>query len=118
MATQSRHIVIVDDDPAILEVLQRYLAGRRFRVTTARRASVARAILLRDRVDLVLADARLPGENGIELTRAARELGIATLLMSGDEDWAVSRGADGGTLLLKPFALEQAQQRILQALAA
>ncbi|MDB5411599.1 MAG: two component response regulator [Rhodospirillales bacterium] len=113
-----KHIVIVDDDPTILELLRRFLSGPEYRISVARRASVARSMLLRDHVDLVLTDARLPGENGIELTRAAEELGIPALIMSGDEEWALSQGADATKLLLKPFGLIQAEQRILAALNA
>jgi two-component system phosphate regulon response regulator OmpR len=111
-----KHIVIVDDDPTILELLRRFLSGPEYRISIARRASVARSMLLRDHVDLVLTDARLPGENGIELTRAVEELGIPALIMSGDEEWALSQGADATKLLLKPFGLIQAEQRILAAL--
>jgi DNA-binding response OmpR family regulator len=113
-----KHIVIVDDDPTILELLRRFLSGPEYRISVARRASVARSMLLRDHVDLVLTDARLPGENGIELTRAAEELGIPTLIMSGDEEWAIRQGADASKLLLKPFGLDQAERRIIAALAA
>lgn len=114
----AKHIVIVDDDPSILEILERYLEGHQYRVTIARRASVARAIFLRDHVDLLLADARLPGENGIELARGASELGIPSLIMSGDKDWALAQGASSEQLLLKPFGLKIAQQRIQKALVA
>jgi DNA-binding response OmpR family regulator len=117
-AMACKHIVIVDDDPTILELLRRFLSGPEYRVSVARRASVARSMLLRDHVDLVLTDARLPGENGIELTRAAQELGIPALIMSGDEEWAIRQGADASKLLLKPFALDQAEQRIIAALVA
>jgi two-component system phosphate regulon response regulator OmpR len=113
-----KHIVIVDDDPTILELLRRFLSGPEYRISVARRASVARSMLLRDHVDLVLTDARLPGENGIELTRAAEELGIPALIMSGDEEWALSQGADATKLLRKPFGLVQAERRILAALNA
>jgi DNA-binding response OmpR family regulator len=113
-----KHIVIVDDDPTILDLLRRFLSGPQYRVSVARRASVARSMLLREHVDLILADARLPGENGIELTRAAEELGIPSLIMSGDEEWAVSKGADASKLLLKPFGLDQAERRIIAALTA
>jgi DNA-binding response OmpR family regulator len=113
-----KHIVIVDDDPAILELLHRFLAGPKYRISVARRASIARSLLLRDHVDLVLTDARLPGENGIQLTLAAQELGIPALIMSGDGEWAIRQGADASKLLLKPFGLDQAEQRILAALSA
>ena len=111
------HVLIVDDDPDILQVLEAYLKHHGMRISTARRAAVARAIWMRDAVDLLLADARIPGENGISLTRAAADSGISTIIMSGDLAWAVSQGADADALLAKPFDLAAAHDRVLAVLA-
>jgi two-component system phosphate regulon response regulator OmpR len=114
---QRTHVLIVDDDPDILRILETYFRHRGMRISTARRAAVARAIWMRDAVDLLLADARIPGENGISLTRDAADSGIRTIIMSGDLDWAVSQGADAGALLAKPFELDAAHDRVLSVLA-
>jgi DNA-binding NtrC family response regulator len=98
------HILVVDDEPDILGMLTRLLdTGPDVRVTTARRASVARAILMREGADLVITDARMPGENGIALAKLADELGIPAIIMTGDHDWAIEKGAERELLLVKPF---------------
>jgi DNA-binding NtrC family response regulator len=97
------HILLVDDEPDVLSLLERCLARPGTAITLARRAAVARAVLMRDRVDLVITDARMPGEDGISLARATAELGIPTILMSGDPDWALAHGAIDSHLVRKPF---------------
>jgi DNA-binding response OmpR family regulator len=106
------HILVVDDEPEILEILARLLRARGIRVSTARRASVARIIMMHEGVDLLIADARIPGENGIDLARAAEELGIPALVMSGDAAWALAHGAAPGQLLSKPFEIEHMLRRV------
>ena len=63
----SKHVLVVDDDPQILEVITRSLCSRDFRISTARRVSMARDVLARHKIDLVLTDARIPGETGLRL---------------------------------------------------
>lgn len=100
-----RHVLVVDDDPQILEVAARALEAACFRVSTARRVSVARALLARSKIDLVLTDARLPGESGLMLAETTRALGIATIVMSGDHEWLAARGIARTQYLEKPFQL-------------
>lgn len=71
------HILVVDDEPEVLNLVAK-LRGRHqgVRVSTARRAAAARAVLMSDAVDLMITDAHMPGENGVALARAAAELGI------------------------------------------
>jgi two-component system nitrogen regulation response regulator GlnG len=96
---------VVDDDPAILDVIERALAAANFRVSKARRVSVARDVLARQTIDLVITDARIPGETGLCLAQTARELGIAHIVMSGDPEWAAEHGMDPEQYLAKPFEL-------------
>lgn len=107
-----KHVLVVDDDPAILEVVERALAGANFRVSKARRVSVARDVLVRQTVDLVITDARIPGETGLRLAETARELGIALIVMSGDPEWAAEHGMDPEQYLAKPFDLRQLLQLV------
>jgi DNA-binding NtrC family response regulator len=101
----SKHVLVVDDDPLILEVLARALSGRGLRVSTARRVTVAKSILAHESIDAVLTDARMPGESGLALAATTRELGIATIIMSGDLEWAAEHGLAGEEFLAKPFDL-------------
>lgn len=101
MAT--RRILVVDDDPSVLELVARVLAAADMQVTTARRVAVARAILSREHFDLVLTDARMPGETGLEFAETTRALGIATVVMSGEPEWNTAHGMQAQNYLAKPF---------------
>lgn len=113
-----KHVLVVDDDPAILEVIERALAAANFRVSKARRVSVARDVLVRQTIDLVITDARIPGENGLRLAETARELGIALIVMSGDPEWAAEHGMDPEQYLAKPFDLRQLLELVHASLDA
>ncbi len=112
-----KHILVVDDDPAILELLARALTTDEVRVSTARRVSVARDVLMRQTVDLVIADARMPGESGLQFTHSARDVGIASILMSGDPEWTFEHGIAAGGYLAKPFDLKRLRHLVAQRLA-
>jgi two-component system, OmpR family, response regulator len=112
-----KHILVVDDDPSILDMLSRALTSDQVRVSTARRVSVARDVLMRQSVDLVITDARLPGESGIQLTLSARDVGIASILMSGDLEWTIEHGLHAGQYLAKPFDLKQLLSLVAKHLA-
>jgi two-component system, OmpR family, response regulator len=112
-----KHVLVVDDDPLILEVLVRALTSSELRVTTARRVSVAKDILVRQTVDLVIADARIPGETGIQLARAAYDLGIDTIIISGDREWTAEQGIAPEQYLAKPFDLCDLRRMVAARLA-
>lgn len=113
-----KHILVVDDDPSILEVIERALSAANFRVSKARRVSVARDVLVRHRIDLVITDARIPGETGLSLAETAREHGIALIIMSGDPEWAAEHGMEPSQYLAKPFDLRRLVQLVHAALPA
>lgn len=109
--------MVVDDDPMILEVIARALASKEVRVSVARRVSIARDVLMRQTVDLVIADARMPGESGIQLAKAATDVGIASIVMSGDREWTLDHGVADGHYLAKPFDLRHLQRLVATCLA-
>ena len=98
-----KHVLVVDDDPMILDVISRALDSPELRVSTARRVSIARDVLARQTIDLVVSDARIPGETGLDLAERAKELGIAFILMSGDPEWAAEHGLAPEQYVAKPF---------------
>ena len=110
------HILVVDDDPAILEVVARALASEAVKISTARRVAMAREVLMRQPVDLVIADARMPGESGIALACAAREVGVPAILMSGDPEWTEEHGVAPEQYLAKPFAVAELKHRVAASL--
>src|ERR1051326_2289299 len=72
MSDAEPHLLVVDDDARLRELLRRYLSDNGFRVTLAADATEARARLAGFAFDLVVLDVMMPGENGFELTRALR----------------------------------------------
>lgn len=110
------HLLVVDDDARLRELLRRYLSDSGFRVTAAADASAARASLASFAFDLVVLDVMMPGENGLELTRALRTEGRVPVLlltaMAEPEDRVngLEQGADD--YLSKPFEPRELVLRI------
>src|ERR1700756_3391899 len=101
------HLLVVDDDMRLGELLRRYLSDEGFRVTIAGDASEARGHLASFAFDLVVLDVMMPGESGLELTRALRrEDRVPILLLTAmaepeDRVNGLEQGADD--YLSKPF---------------
>ena len=101
------HLLVVDDDARLRELLRRYLSDSGFRVTAAADASEARSNLASFAFDLAVLDVMMPGESGLELTRALRADGrIPVLLLTAmaepeDRINGLEQGADD--YLSKPF---------------
>ena len=60
--TENGHILIVDDQQEICDVVQEYLTGEGYRVSTAHDGAGMRRVLAQGPVDLVILDLMLPGE--------------------------------------------------------
>ena len=114
------HLLVVDDDKRLRELLRRYLSDNGFRVTTAADARDARSNLASFAFDLLVLDVMLPGENGLELTRALRrENPIPVLLLTAmgepeDRVNGLEQGADD--YLSKPFEPRELVLRIRNVL--
>jgi len=101
------HILIVDDDQRIRDLLARYLQENGFRVTTADDAACARANMRGLAFDLMVLDIMMPGETGIELAQALREdhdVPILMLSARAEPDQRI-QGLETGVedYLAKPF---------------
>ena len=66
---RARHLLIVDDDDRIRELLKEYLARAGFRVTAAAGGAPARRLIGTLDFDLAVFDVMMPGEDGLSLTR-------------------------------------------------
>jgi two-component system, OmpR family, phosphate regulon response regulator OmpR len=114
------HLLVVDDDARIRELLRRYLSGTGFRVTTASDAAEARTKLAGMEFDLVVLDVMMPGENGFDLTQSLRRVSRTPILlltaMAEPEDRiaGLERGADD--YLVKPFEPRELVLRIRNVL--
>jgi EAL domain-containing protein (putative c-di-GMP-specific phosphodiesterase class I)/CheY-like chemotaxis protein len=109
---ESSTILLVDDDPVILAVLQRALTALRVQVTLANTGAEALARLDKSSFDLVVSDIQMPGMNGLKLLRAVREydLDLPVVLMTGAPD---IRGAAAAVeygafqYLIKPVEIDR-----------
>ena len=110
------HLLIVDDDGRIRELLKKYLSRHGFLVTTARDAAQASRLMAGLGFDLVVVDVMMPGEDGIALTRRIREGGGPPVLLltarggTGDRIEGLEAGADD--YLPKPFEPRELLLRI------
>ncbi len=110
------HILVVDDDSRLRDLLRRYLVEQDFRVTTARDVAAARELLAAYHFDLLVLDIMMPGESGLDLTRSLRETSdVPVLLLSAmgetdDRITGLSSGADD--YLTKPFEPRELVLRI------
>ena len=118
---EAAHILVVDDDRRLRELLSRYLSENGFRVTTAEHAAAARARLGGLDFDLLIVDVMMPGETGLELTRSLRAESEVPILMltamgeSADRIAGLEHGADD--YLPKPFEPRELVLRIQRILA-
>ncbi len=110
------HILALDDDPDIRQILIEYLSEREFRVSVATTGREMFAILEREPVDVLLLDLGLPGENGLDLARKVRETSkVPILIVSGRSDEAdrvmgLELAADD--YVTKPFSPRELLARI------
>ena len=101
------HILVVDDDRRLRQLLQKYLMYQGFLVSTASNAADAEAKLQSLAFDALIVDVMMPGENGIDFTaRMRRQIGVPMLLLTamnepGDRIAGLESGADD--YLAKPF---------------
>jgi two-component system, OmpR family, phosphate regulon response regulator OmpR len=75
------HILVVDDDQRISQLLGRYLLENGFRVTLANDAEIARAHMRGLAFDLVILDVMMPGEDGLSLARSLKEISDIPICM-------------------------------------
>jgi two-component system phosphate regulon response regulator OmpR len=115
-ADDAPHLLLVDDDRRIRDLLSRFLAGEGYRVTTAMSAKDARAKLLGLHFDLLILDVMMPGETGFDLARFIRASSSVPILMLTARHEAESRieglqiGADD--YVAKPFEPRELSLRI------
>ena len=100
-------VLIVDDDPLIRELLQAYLSQEGYEVHCAATAELAETFLASQTVDLVMLDIRLPGKDGLTLTRELRvrsEVGIILITGRNDEiDRIVGLECGADDYVIKPL---------------
>src|ERR1700681_312166 len=120
LADDAPHLLVVDDDRRIRDLLSRFLLGEGYRVTTAETAAEARAKLEGLKFDLLILDVMMPGESGFDFARAIRVGSAVPILMLTARDEKESRimglelGADD--YLAKPFEPRELSLRVASIL--
>ena len=110
------HILIVDDDRDIRDLLSEYLQKQGYRVSVAADGRAMRAALIRAEPDLIVLDLMLPGEDGLVLCREVRaqsDIPIIILTARGEEvDRIVGLEMGADDYLAKPFSPRELLARI------
>lgn len=120
LSDDAPHLLVVDDDRRIRDLLSRFLAGEGYRVTTADNAKDARAKLTGLSFDMLILDVMMPGETGFELAKSIRADSQVPILMLTAREGTEARieglqlGADD--YLSKPFEPRELSLRIANIL--
>ncbi len=113
------HILVVDDDQRIRQMLSRYFGQEGYRVSVAADGVALRAQLT-DSVDVILLDVVMPGEDGLTLAREIRAKSDVGIIMLTGRDDVLDRivglevGADD--YIPKPFHLREVLARVKSVL--
>ena len=111
-----RLVLLVDDDPTVLEVCRSYLEQAGFRVHEAADAFTALDAVSRERPDLVVLDRMLPGVDGIEVCRRIRSTSPVPVIMltalGGEDDRIAGLEAGVDDYLTKPFSPRELTLRV------
>ena len=99
------HILVVDDDIDVRDVVRQLLEDDDLRVSLAGNGAEMRRIVAEEAVDLVLLDALLPGESGLSLAGHAHSHGLSVILMTGDPAQREAVEASSFPFILKPFRM-------------
>jgi two-component system phosphate regulon response regulator PhoB len=113
------HILVVDDEPAICEMISTSLELAGFQVKLAANGHLAHQMVVNDRPDLILLDWMMPMLSGIELTRRLKkdertaDIPIILLTARGDEDDRIN-GLEAGAddYVVKPFSPRELIARV------
>lgn len=114
---RSEHMLVVDDDARIRQMLQRYFEEEGFRVSLAADGATMRETLRKLDIDIILLDLMLPGgDDGLDLAREVRSKSDVPIIMLTGRDDIVDKvvgleiGADD--YIVKPFHLRELLARV------
>ncbi len=113
-------VLLIEDDPGIAETLQRVLADENFEVIVRRRGDEGLAHAANGSVNVVITDLRLPGMNGLDITRRIRavqpRVPVILITAFGTTDTAIEATKFGAyDYLLKPFSIPQLIELVRKA---
>ncbi|HEU5294681.1 MAG TPA: response regulator [Burkholderiaceae bacterium] len=115
-AALTPHILALDDDPQVRQLVHDYLVENELRVTVVGTGAEFDQVLAREAIDVVVLDVRLQGEDGLQIARRLRETSTIPILMltgraeEADRVMGLELGADD--YLTKPFSPRELLARI------
>jgi two-component system, OmpR family, response regulator len=110
------HVLAVDDDEAVRNLIAEYLTEAGFRVTAVANGRDMASTMAAEQIDLIVLDVKLPGEDGFSLARSIRQTSKVPIIMLTGQGHEVDRvlglelGADD--YLVKPFSPRELLARI------
>ena len=113
---EKKHILIVDDDDQIRELIKEYLENNDFYITTAKHAEDAKNKIKLIKFDLIILDIMMPGQNGLDLTKEIKSTSDQPIILltamgeTSDRVFGLETGADD--YLPKPFEPKELLLRI------
>ncbi len=117
----TRQILVVDDESIVVSLVRDTLEEEGMVVHTAETGTQALEIIARQNIDLIISDIRMPGMDGIELVRRAKEMlpEVAVIFITGYANLnsaknAIKQGAFD--YIMKPFELSEIRQAVRNAL--
>jgi DNA-binding response OmpR family regulator len=114
------HVLVVDDEPTVREVVQQYLEREGYRVQVAADGPAALAALAADAPDLIVLDLMLPGTDGLDVCRQVRAKSATPIIMltakghESDRIVGLELGADD--YVVKPFSPRELVARVRSVL--
>ena len=116
-----KSILVVEDEPAFLELLERNLNQNGYAVITAENGEDALELLRQNRVNLILTDLKMPKMDGLQLLKAAKilspEIEVIMMTAHGDVDTAVEAMQEGAYhFIRKPFKRNEILLTVTRAL--
>ncbi len=110
------HLLIVDDDPDICQLVRQFLEARGFRVSSAANGQEMRQVLAASPVDLVILDVMLPDEDGLSLCRELRSTSPVPVIfltaVNSETDRVVGLELGADDYLPKPFSARELLARV------
>ena len=110
------HVLVVDDEPAIVEIVRDYLTDAGYRVSTARSGDEALHQIRSIRPDLIVLDLGLPGLDGLDVTRTIRRTSAVPIIIltarSDEADRVVGLELGADDYLVKPFSPRELLARV------
>ncbi|EEL80141.1 PhoP family transcriptional regulator [Bacillus wiedmannii] len=112
----SHHILLVEDDISIQEMVEKYLIKEGFQVTIASDGEEGVNTYLKGSFDLIILDIMMPKLDGLEVVRIIREKSAVPILMMSakdtDVDKAVGLGLGADDYICKPFSMIELAARV------